>query len=170
MRARYLIVIGLLVALGATACGGSSSKSGAPATGTPTSESGGTEATTTTGSSGGSGGSGFCAQARAVASSFKSSDFTRKSATDLKQAYQNFQSNMDHAISVAPSAIKGDLQTLRDAYTPLLKALADANYDYTKLNASSLAGISDLAKPNVLAASQHVAQYFASSCGVTSTT
>jgi ABC-type phosphate/phosphonate transport system substrate-binding protein len=172
MPLRKVIVAVMLLAAAATACG-STSKSAS--TTTPTTTPGASPGTPTTVGSGtpttkafsGSSGSGFCDQARSFASAFKSSSFGTKTPADLKNAFKNLQSELDHAASVAPSAIKGDMQTLAAAYRPILKAFADANYDFTKLSPTALSSFSN---PQFAAAAGHIGQYFSQVCHVTPTT
>jgi hypothetical protein len=68
------------------------------------------------------------------------------------------------AADAAPSEIKADFQTFVDAFEPYLKALSDANYDFTKLDVASL---SQLSSAKVKAASDHIEQYFVQVCHIT---
>jgi hypothetical protein len=148
MRSRSLVVVTLLVAIGATACG-SSSKSA------------------TTGALSGSGGGGFCGLARGEQSAFSTPNFAGTGAAQLKKLYENLGTQLQRVESIAPSAIKGDFQTFVNAYQPFLRALAAANYDFTKINYSSLTSLSS---PQVKTATANIERYFTQVCHITSTT
>ena len=66
-------------------------------------------------------------------------------------------------IAMSPAAIKPDMVVLLGVSTALDKALIAAHYDYTKLDPSALAGLSNA---KVLAASKHVLAYMKTTCGI----
>ena len=140
MRVKYLLAVAILLALGATACGSSSKSSSS---------------------------SSFCNLARADDKAFSNFDPTGKSAAELKQRFQNLEPALQKAADQAPAEIKGDFQTFVNAFKPYLQALADANYDFSKLRASSVA---ELESPKVQAASDRIGQYFTRVCHFSATT
>jgi len=71
---------------------------------------------------------------------------------------------LQHAADIAPQAIKSDFEVFINAFAPYLKALADANYDYTKIKPSSVQG---LQSSTFQAASQHIVQYLSQVCHIT---
>lgn len=162
MRSRKLIVACALLAIGAAACG-SSSKTAS----TPTSN-GSSGVTTTNGASsnggGGGGGSAFCDKVKSDAAAFSSAGFTGKSASDLKSIYSGLDAKLEQMKSDVPSAIKGDFDTYITFIKKIQTALANANYDYTKLAVSDLTSLAD---PKLGTAAQHISQYFTQNCGFT---
>ncbi len=167
MRVKSLFAVAILVALGATACGSSSKTSTGTATSAPgsTSPSGG--GSTTTIKLKGSSSSDFCDLARADDKAFSNVNPTGLSTSDLKKQFENLGPALQQAADKAPKEIKGDFQTFINAFKPYLQALADANYDFTKIKPSSVTG---LESPAVRAASNHIEQYFTQVCHITSPT
>jgi hypothetical protein len=171
MRIKSLLAVAIFVALGATACG-SSSKSGSGTSTTAPGSSGGSTSSpaggsTTTIKLSGSGSSDFCNLARADDKAFSNFNPTGSSAADLKKQFENLGPALQQAADKAPSEIKGDFETFVNAFKPYLQALADANYDFTKIQPSSVAG---LESPKVQAASDHIEQYFTQVCHITTPT
>jgi hypothetical protein len=153
MRAKSLFAVVMFIAIGATACGSSSKGATGSAGAAPT-----------TGKLTGSSSSNFCDLARADAKAFSDNNPSGMSVDDLKKQYENLGPALQQAADAAPSAIKGDLETFINAFAPYLQALSDANYDFTKIDASSVAG---LQSPSVQAASDHIQQYFTQVCHIT---
>jgi hypothetical protein len=161
-----------LAVVAATGCG-SSSKSGSSTTTPTTTRSQGAagSGTPTTKAFSGSSGNDFCGLVNSYRSAIHGPNFSGKAPTDLKSIYQNLGSALDRAVSVAPSAIKPDFQTLANAYKPVLKAFADANYDVTKIPPSDYQSFaSAFSNPQIKTASSHIEQYVVQVCHVTPTT
>jgi hypothetical protein len=172
MRVKSLFAVAILLAIGTAACGSSSKTStgsvtSAPGSSTESTGSPGAAGTTTTIKLSGSSSSNFCDLARADDKAFSSSSPAGVSPSDLKKQYENLGPALQQAADKAPSAIKGDFQVFLNAFKPYLQALADANYDVTKLNVSSLQGLDS---PAVDAASNHIEQYFTQVCHITTPT
>jgi hypothetical protein len=171
MRAKSMLAVAVFVAIGATACGSSSKSSTGSVTSAPGSStassgpSGG--GTTTTIKLKGSSSSDFCNLARADDKAFSGANLSSLNSTDLKKDFENLGPALQHAADVAPDAIKGDFHVFINAFVPYLKALADANYDFTKVKPTSVSG---LESPAVQAASDHIQQYFTQVCHITSPT
>jgi hypothetical protein len=144
MRTRSLIVVTVLVAIGATACSSSSKNV-----------------------IGGSSGGNFCNLAKTEQSAFSTPNFAGTGAAQLKSVYQNLGAELQRVVAIAPSAIKGDFQTFVNAYQPFLHALAAANYNFAKINYSSLTSLSS---PQVKTATANIERYFTQTCHITSTT
>lgn len=83
--------------------------------------------------------------------------------TTIKQDVQNEQGLESQILKAAPNAIKPDLVTIFGATDKLYAALAKANYDYSKLDPTS---ISSLQSPDVTAAEQHITSYMKDTCGI----
>jgi hypothetical protein len=168
MRVKSLLAVAMLVAIGTAACGSSSKGS----TGSVTSAPGSSGATTSSPGGGstttiklsGSSSSNFCDLARADDKAFSNFNPTGLSASDLKKQFENLGPALQQAADKAPSAIKSDFETFVNAFKPYLKALADANYDFTKIQPSSVSG---LESPAVKTASDHIEQYFTQVCHIT---
>jgi hypothetical protein len=173
MRSTRLIAVALLIAVGVAACGssskGASSSSSSPSTTVAASSSGSTstaaagEATTTTIKISSAGSGNFCALARSSQNAF-SRNPTTFSAAALKQEYENLGPDLAKAEAAAPPAIKPDFATFIQAFTPYINALKAANYDFTKINFSSLTQLDSAA---VKAASAHITAYFSQVCHIT---
>jgi hypothetical protein len=168
MRTKSLLAVALFVALGATACGSSSKSATGTSTSAPGSSGGSTSpsdsGSTTTIKLNGSGSSDFCDLARADDKAFSNFDPTSVSAADLKKQFENLAPALQQAADKAPSEIKGDFETFVNAFKPYLQALADANYDFSKINPTSVSG---LESPAVQTASDHIEQYFEQVCHIT---
>jgi hypothetical protein len=171
MRARKLMIIVALVAIGAAACG-SSSKSATSSTpttvassaGTPTTA-GGTQSSGGKSYSGSSGGS-FCDAIRNDADTFKGATPKGTTPEDLKALYGNVLPALEKAKSKAPSAIKDDFGTFVSAFKQVDSALAAVNYDYTKLTASTF---SALESQDFKTASDNIEQYVTQVCHIDKT-
>ena len=176
MHLRKLAILLVLVAFGAAACGSSSkgasgtTSSTAAGSGSTPTAGGGTTTTgapTTTGKVSGDSGSNFCDLVRNYVGTFKGTNFT--GTTDLKALYQNVGPALQHAESVAPSAIKPDFQTFLTAFNPILTTLAKYDYDFTKIPQSDYASFQSMGTPAVKAASAHIEAYVEQVCHVSST-
>jgi hypothetical protein len=84
-------------------------------------------------------------------------------ATTIKQDVQNEQALESQILKAAPNAIKPDLVTIFGTTDKLYAALAKANYDYSKLDPTS---IGSLESPDVTAAEQHITSYMKDTCGI----
>jgi hypothetical protein len=166
---RRLLIPLLITAVPLAACGGGSStaaKTVTPAAATSTVASGHFGATATT------------ASTKALSFSGNS----RSSWCDLDRSLQNsaqFQnslkdprawaSQLDSVISKveakAPGPIKSDVQTLIAGLRVLEKALADANYDFAKVNPAHMSGLNS---PSLTAASDRIIAYDKQVCGTKS--
>ncbi len=173
MRAQRLLVLVIFVAIAATACGSSSKGTASntnptTATNAPGGSSGGASGTTTTIKISGDSGSSFCDLARKDENTvFKNASLNSDTPADLKKLYENVVPAITEIESKSPDALKGDFQTFGTAYSTMVKALQDANYDVTKLSATTFAG---LGTPQVKAASDHIQAYLTQVCHVTPTT
>ncbi len=162
-----LAVLAFAVAASLFGCS-SSSKSAATGGSTATTtasaaSSGGATASTVKATGGGS----FCTK---VASSINNA--VSKAATlaqsgsgpaALKALYAQTRQQEQDAANSAPSAIKGDLQTIFGVSNAFYDALAAANYDFTKVDASALAKLNT---PAVQTATQNVTTYVKDHCGI----
>jgi hypothetical protein len=108
----------------------------------------------------------FCDLARKDRAAFASATTAGATPTDLKKLYEKAGSVLRQAQSSAPVAIKGDFDTFMTAYNPYLKALAAANYDFTKTTskATRLLGTAQ-----VRAASARITQYLQQKCKINTT-
>ena len=157
---RRIVPLVAVVGLGIAGCGSSSTPKSQPAATTASGSQ--STATTKAPSFSGSGSSNYCTLARQVESSSK-----LQAGTDLKSTFANFDSLAGRFLSVVPSAIKSDAQTLVDAEKHLEQVLKAANYDFTKVNQADLQSFQD---PKVTAAAAHIAAYDQQVCGITTTT
>lgn len=158
MRAKTVVAIAILgVLLGA--CGGSSGSS-------TKAKSASTSAKTSGKASGGGGGE-FCTAARNAPNAFRQSSADLATPAGTKKYFDQAKSFIDQVVSITPSAIKGDMQTLATAMGQIVSRLAAVNYDFRKLDASQM---QTLSSPQLSAASTHIQQYLASTCGITPST
>jgi len=82
--------------------------------------------------------------------------------TALKDQLNNLKANADAYVNVAPSEIKGDVSIyINDFLKPLITALDQANYDFTKLNPTAF---SSLENGKVQTALTNIGNYYASHC------
>ncbi len=81
----------------------------------------------------------------------------------LKALYTQTRQEEQDAANSAPSAIKGDLQTIFGVSNSFFDALAAANYDFTKVDPSALAKLNT---PALQAATQNVTTYVKDHCGI----
>jgi ABC-type phosphate/phosphonate transport system substrate-binding protein len=144
VHARQLVVVAVLVAAGVAGC--SSSSKSATLHGLNQSQ--------------------FCDLARNDRAAFNGASIANASPTQVKNLYEKVRSALDQAQSAAPSAIKGDFDTFMTAYTPYLKALAAANYDFTKMTSTATRL---LGTAQVRAASAHITQYLQQACKINPT-
>jgi len=106
----------------------------------------------------GSSSSQYCDYARQIQNSTKLKD-----PANLKAAFAEFDSVAPKFVSLAPSAIKADAQTLVDSARSLEKALQAANWDVTKVDPTALQTVQD---PKVQASNDRVDAYDAQVCGL----
>ncbi len=174
LPARGLIAIVALVAISAAACG-SSSKNAATSTtpttvasgaGTPTTVAG-TPTTAPSKSYSGSSGGDFCSLIRNDQDAFNNSDIATKTPDDLKSVYTKLVPALEHAESVAPSAIKGDFKTFVTFFKQLNAAFASAGYNFQNLDPTKFA---NLDTPAIKTASADIEQYVTQVCHVTTPT
>jgi hypothetical protein len=110
------------------------------------------------------GGGKFCQQvADSVNNSALKAASTGTGADSIKTSIQAFKSLEGSVLKSAPGSIKPDLVTLFGALDQFYTALAAANYDFTKVDASVTA---PLDTPAVKAAEQHVNDYMKNTCGI----
>jgi hypothetical protein len=148
-----LAVAGCLIA----GCGSSGSK---PSTTAAASGSG--TATTKAPSFSGSKSSDYCTLGRQVQSSSQINP-----TGDIKASFAAFDSVANKFLSVVPSQIKADAQTLVTAFRHFEQVVKNANYDYTKLSPADLQSLQD---PNLKAAVDRITAYDAQVCGIGTTT
>src|SRR6516162_2530632 len=135
MRRTLIALVCLAIPL-AAACGGTSThpttagtSSARPASVAKAGAAAGTSGANPPHFSGNSGGS-WCDFARQVEDSTRmSQDFTRNPRGSVDTA----NSLLARAESEAPTAISNDVRTLAEGLKALTKALADANYDFTRI-------------------------------------
>lgn len=155
MRAKTVVAIAILgVVLGA--CGGGSSGGSTKA-----------KSSSTSAKVSGSGGGEFCTAARNVPNALQQSSASLATPAGAKQYFEQAKSFLDQAVSIAPSAIKSDMQTVAAAFDQIVSQLAAVDYDFTKLNASQARALSS---PQITAASSRIRQYLAGVCGITPST
>ncbi len=171
MRVRLLVMVIVAMTLVA-ACGSSGSSKTASSSGSKSSNSTQTSGGSSSGKSsttvkfGGNGGSDFCDYARKVSAALQQ----QSSNTDPAARKKRLQASSDaiaHAASIAPSAIKADFDTFVSGLHSYLAALAAVNYDATKVDPTKLQVLTD---PKFTTASEHINQYLAQVCKVSSTT
>ncbi|MFI5042794.1 MAG: hypothetical protein ACHQNA_13280 [Acidimicrobiales bacterium] len=95
-------------------------------------------------------------RAAALAQSGSGPDAIKALFTQTRQEEQD-------AAKSAPSAIKGDLQTVFDASNSFFDALGAVNYDFTKVDPAALAKLNT---PALQAATQNVTAYVKEHCGI----
>ncbi len=161
---RAMLPTALAIVIFSACSGGSSNKATVSANKSATTTSGGTTATasgaTTTKapSFSGSSNSNYCDTARRIEATAKANP-----STDLKSSYQQLDKIAAQFIAIAPSAIKADAQTLIDGLKKLESALAAVNYDFSKIDPSTLATLQD---PSFAAAAEHISAYDKQVCGL----
>jgi hypothetical protein len=175
-----LSAVGLAAALALTGCSSSQVKTtgaNTPAAGPSSSAAAGAASTPTTAgasstaastSSGGGavslGGGSFCSVAKKVQAEQASSAAAATDSPDsLKALLIQANQELQAFVAIAPSAIKGDVQTLATAEKSFFTAIQAANYDVTKVSPSAL---TDLDTPAVTTATDHITAYLASQCGI----
>ncbi len=157
-------VVGIaVIAVMATACGGAKAKiAAAGATGNATG--GATAADSAAGAAPvkATGGGNFC---KTLASSINSQALyaSGSSANDTKTVIETARAGAHKALSLAPSEIKKDVAVLVAATDSMYDALAKAGYDYSKLTAADMAGLSST---DVTAAEEHLTAYVKGTCGI----
>jgi hypothetical protein len=170
--ARKLLLTVALVMVTAAACGSSSKTADsttAPSTtaasaGTPTTASG-PAATQPDQSFSGSSSSSFCDLARKDKATFNDNpNIATKTPADLKALYGKLVPALEHAASVAPSAIKSDFEVYVTSIKKIDAALAAAQYNFQNMDPTKLAGF---ATPGLKTAAARLQQYFAQVCKIT---
>jgi hypothetical protein len=109
------------------------------------------------------GGGKFCQEAAAVSNAGLSAAATGTTPDAVKAQIAQFKVEEKLVLSSAPNAIKGDLTTLFAGVDKLYDALVAANYDYTKLDPTTLTSFDT---PAFEAASDHVDAYLKTTCGI----
>jgi hypothetical protein len=107
------------------------------------------------------GGGKFCTELATAMNSSAASAAT--AGTDPKAQILAARAATNKMVGSAPAAIKSDVQVLVTASNAMYDALAKVDYDYSKLNAADMAGMS---APNVAAAEQHLLAYVKGTCGI----
>jgi hypothetical protein len=154
MQRRLILVMVLGVAV--VACG--SSKKTTASVSQTTAAGAGATASTTAPSSSGSSNSRYCQLATSVVANSHA-----QPSPDPKATFANFDSEASQFLSLAPSAIKADAQTLVDGIRHYEQVLTNANFDYTKLTPADLQSLQD---PKFQNAASRVAAYGAQVCGI----
>jgi hypothetical protein len=110
------------------------------------------------------GGGKFCQQvAQSVNNSALRAAATANAADSIKASVQGFKILESSVLKSAPGTLKPDLVTVFGALDQFYTALAAANYDYTKMNASVMA---PLDTPAVQAAEKRLDAYMKDTCGI----
>jgi hypothetical protein len=171
MRSRFARKLGPLTCTGAiallvTACGGGAAKVAAAGS-QPASQAGGISQGATPDAASAApvkatGGGAFC---KAIAASMNAQSLHPglASGDDAKAQIEAARSQEHQALSIAPSALKPDLQVLVAASDAMFNALAKANYDYSKLTAADMV---DFSSAKVTAAEAHLTTYLKDTCGI----
>jgi hypothetical protein len=109
--------------------------------------------------------SSFCEKARAEESESDSdvTAFASDSPADLEKAETKALAQLPAFVDAAPAQIKGAAKTLAAADQTLFAALKAANFDFTKINPSSIAAVET---PAFTQASEQIATYLSSTCGI----
>jgi hypothetical protein len=171
MRARTSVLMLALLTIAAAACGSSSNKGAGSSSSTTVGSANGSTITsspsgpTTSTSFTGSSGSSFCDYGRRAQAAFSGSAAAR-TPQQLRTLYANLGPILDHAHSLAPDAIRPDFDIYVTGYRQLVKVIAAANYDVTKVSRTAVQAVET---PQVTAASQHIAQYFQQVCHLSTT-
>jgi hypothetical protein len=154
---RRSVVLLALVSVLLSACGGDNGSSATTGGGGTTATTGATGATASTGATGatattGSGGSANSAECVKAAAALTAA------SQDLPNAMSGSPTDLDKQLQVlqayaeaAPDEIKGDLQTIVDAYSKLVDALTTGGYDPSS---------GQVPPPEVIAALTQVSQQF----------
>ncbi|MBV8961386.1 MAG: hypothetical protein JO054_14950 [Actinobacteria bacterium] len=80
----------------------------------------------------------------------------------LKTQLTSLKTTADAYVNVAPSEIKGDVRVYIDDFLkPVITAFENANYDFTKLNASAFTSLNSA---QVQTALKNIANYYAAHC------
>ena len=80
----------------------------------------------------------------------------------LKDQLNNLKTNADAYVNVAPSEIKADVRVYIDDFLkPVITAFENANYDFTKLNASAFTSLNSA---KVQASLKNIADYYSAHC------
>jgi hypothetical protein len=108
------------------------------------------------------GGGAFC---KAIAASMNAQSLHPglASGDDAKAQVEAARAEQHEALSIAPSALKPDLQVLVAASDSMFNALVKVNYDYSKLTADDMV---DFSAPKVVTAEQHLTTYLKDTCGI----
>ena len=179
LRQRRSMAALAVVAITATACGGSGNGSSAAATsaaGTSAASTASSAAPATSSAAAGTtappaagttkvkatGGGTFCKTLAAAInnpSAFTGSSTPAKVKSTIAEAIKQSQA----ALAKAPSTIKPDVSVLLAASEKLYQALAKNDYDITKLRP---ADVTALSSPALAAAEAHVAAYVKDTCGI----
>lgn len=112
-----------------------------------------------------SGGGEFCTWARTTHAAFTQSAANAQ-APSVKQLYEQESAALDHAVTLAPPAIKADVETLASFWHKQLDALAAVNYDVNRLAPADAHAYSN---PQLTSAVQRSTRYMASACGMSTT-
>ena len=103
--------------------------------------------------------SSYCDLARQIQNSINLA--SQSGTTDLKALYAQFDAEAPLFVSKAPSQIKADAQVLINGIRQIEAALAAANWDVNKVNASDLTSLTD---PNFRTAQSRVTAYNVTVC------
>ena len=106
------------------------------------------------------GGGDFC---KAVAASLNRPATTGTTPAEMGAQLAVIRKEAGQAASLAPAALKGDVNLLMSASLAVWDALAKVNYDYTKIKASDMSALSS---PEVAAASKRLTAYMTGTCGL----
>lgn len=109
------------------------------------------------------GGGKFCQQIAGAINSSAVQAAVASGPAGLKQEAQRFQALESEVVKSAPSSLKADITTVFGAVSQFYAALAKANYDYTKVDPTSLTSMS---APAVVAAEARLDAYTKNTCGI----
>jgi hypothetical protein len=167
LRVRAVLV---LAAAGTVlaACGSSSkgASTGAPAGTVSTAPSTSSSSSKSSGSTGSTnlGGGSFCDKARKAQTDVASAATKLTQTPDQLKAFEeNAQAELSKLADEAPSEIKGAVSTIADTENKLLDTLKAANFDFKKIDTSSL---SSFDTPQFTQAVQQVDTYLVTKCGL----
>jgi hypothetical protein len=109
------------------------------------------------------GGGKFCQEAAAVSNAGLSAASQGITPADVKAQVAQYKAEEKVVLATAPGSIKPDMQTLFAGVDKLYAALVAANYDYTKLDPTTLTSFDT---PAFEAASNRVDAYLKNTCGI----
>jgi hypothetical protein len=104
----------------------------------------------------------YCDYSKAAQAFSVSNPSSLTNPTSLKDQLNNLKANADAYVNVAPSDIKADVRVYIDNFLkPVISAFEQANYDFTKLNASAFTSLNSA---QVQTSLKNITNYYSSHC------